>query len=424
MFSANSQNNTAPTSAHATANVLLFHLPAVLQDVVHMVYWLPTTKSSTKKQFQYVRHSSKYHGDLMALASKYVDAIGNYIANGGRHGGLLDKPNAHRLLELCAHSIPIFKHASNISELVLESIHQNFKGWLERNSHPNSHITALENAIAKYWSTRLYALFIYFLHGHEDEKESAYFGLIRMFLGEETAILYKTTRNPHPGLESLLLEFKERLPSLFKEPFPFMLEGRSLNPMIPASEQMWTAGNVLPNEDINDDIRKGVRHLRQLYAEHVHSTIEDVKYYCSAKLVVFNNKYAGHRRMYSHNMLHTGSVFSMVTDDSSSDFVAYAQTSHSVMAYFCALAFLSFDGKMLWAISRPMERITGIRHRRTSRIQVVRLCASARPVATIHQCDNRCKLLADGRFAHSSTVLQGGDWKLLSARQGFSPHGG
>ena len=187
-----------------------------------MVYWLPTSKSATKKDFQYVRLSSKYHGDLMALASKYVDAIGSYISNGGRHGGLLDKPNAHRLLELCAHSIPIFQHASNISELVLESIHQNFMGWLERNSNANAHITAFENAIAKDWSTRLYALFTYCLHGHEHEKESAYFGLIRMFLGEKTAILYKTTRNTHPGLESLLLDFQERLPSFFKEPITLM----------------------------------------------------------------------------------------------------------------------------------------------------------------------------------------------------------
>ena len=202
-----------------------------------------------------------------------------------------------------------------------------------------------------------------------------------------------------------------------------MLKGRSSNPMIPVSEQIWTAGNVLANEDITDDIQKGVRLLRQLYAEHPHATIEDVKYYCSAKLVVLN-KYAGHRRMYSHNVLHTGSVFSIITDDSSSDCVAYAQTSNSGMVYFCALAFLSFDGKMLWAVSRPMEHRTGLLHRCASRVQVVRLCASTRPVASIHQCDNRCKLLADGRFAHSSTVLQGGDWILLCARQGFPPHGG
>ena len=128
--------------------------------------------------------------------------------------------------------------------------------------------------------------------------------------------------------------------------------------------------------------------------------------------------------MYSHNVLHTGSVFSIITDDSSSDCVAYAQKSDSDMVYFCALAFLSFDGKMLWAVSRPMEHRTGLLHRCASRDQVVRLCASTRPVASIHQCDNICKLLADGRFEHSSTVLQGGDWILLCARQGFPPHGG
>ena len=202
-----------------------------------------------------------------------------------------------------------------------------------------------------------------------------------------------------------------------------MLKGRSSNPMIPVAERLWTAGNILPNTEINDDIRKGVRLLCQLYAEDPKSTIEDLKYYRSVKLVVFN-KYAGHRRMYSYNVLHIGSVFSIVIDDCRSDCVAYAQTPDSDTVYFCALAFLSFDGKILWAVSRPMERRTGLLHRCTSRIQVVRLCASVRRVAIIHQCDNRCNLLPDGRFLHASTVFQGDDWKLLGTRQGFPPHGG
>lgn len=235
--------------------------------------------------------------------------------------------------------------------------------------------------------------------------------------------MYKTPCNPHPGLERLLLDFRERLPSLFREPIPLMLKGRSSNPMIPVTKRLWMVGNTLPNTEITDDIQTGVHLLRQLYAVQRTSIIGDAKYYCSVKLVLFN-KYVGHRRMYSHNVLQRGSVFSIVTDDSSSHCVVYAQTPASRMVYFCSIAFVSFDGKIIWGISRRMERQHGSFYRCASRVQVVRLCGSARPVAPIHKCDDECKVFPDGHFKHSTTVLQGGEWKVLCARQGFPPHMG
>ena len=84
------------------------------------------------------------------------------MLNGGHHGHLLDKPNAHCLLELCAHSLPVYQHAANISESVQESVHQNFKGWMEKNSNHDAHITAVQMALTKDWASRLYALWYYY----------------------------------------------------------------------------------------------------------------------------------------------------------------------------------------------------------------------------------------------------------------------
>ena len=100
-------------------------------------------KTSTSADFNYVRKSEGYLGDLLNLASKYIHEAGMYILAGGLHGHLLDKPNAHRLLELCAHALPVCQHAANISESVLESVHQIFKGWMEKNSNHDAHITAV-----------------------------------------------------------------------------------------------------------------------------------------------------------------------------------------------------------------------------------------------------------------------------------------
>lgn len=419
----NQKYYTMNASAYATNDIRPFHLPALLQDVVSMVYWLPTTKSSTKKDFHYVRNSPEYHGDLLALASKYVDEIGEYIANGGRHGSILDKPNVHRLLELCANSIPIFQHATNISELVLESIHQNFKGWLERNSNHNSHITAFDNAIAKDWAIRLYALFNYFMYGTDHEKESAYFGLLRLLLGEDVAITYRTSIDPHPALKQLLSDFRTRIPSLFKPPIPFMLKGKSSNPMVPISKKYWAPGKTLSNSDLTDDVRHGARHLFQLYAGVRPTNPHDVKYYCSATLMLLN-KCTGHRREYSYNTLRTGSLFSVVTNDSDSHCVAYAQTSDSQIVYFCVIAFASMDERSIWSVSRRMETTDGLFFGCSSRVQLVHLCSSVRPVAAIHKCDEECKISPDGHFKHSHNILEGGQWEIIGARKGYPPHMG
>ena len=57
------------------------------------------------------------------------------------------------------YTIPTIGHARNCSELVLEGMHQVFKGWLEKNTHQTSHISAVERALARDWTGRVYALF-------------------------------------------------------------------------------------------------------------------------------------------------------------------------------------------------------------------------------------------------------------------------
>ena len=73
-------------------------------------------------------------------------------------GSLLDKPNTHRLLELVMCTFPMYGHGSLCSELLLEHTHQLFKGWLQRNTHPWAHITAMEKALEKDWMSRLSSL--------------------------------------------------------------------------------------------------------------------------------------------------------------------------------------------------------------------------------------------------------------------------
>ena len=90
---------------------------------------------------------------------RLLEACDRYIRDFGAKGIELDKPNSHRLLELCVHSITTYGHAQVLSELVLERTHRMFKGWLEKNSNPDSHLTAIDNALARDWMGRLISLF-------------------------------------------------------------------------------------------------------------------------------------------------------------------------------------------------------------------------------------------------------------------------
>lgn len=106
--------NISTYTAITNLNFPPFHLPHMLQNVVSLVYLLPNKKKCTSTDLNYVRYSELHHGDILVLSSMYLDEEGNYIVAGCHQGYLLDKPNAHRLLELCHNAIPIF-HMLQIS---------------------------------------------------------------------------------------------------------------------------------------------------------------------------------------------------------------------------------------------------------------------------------------------------------------------
>ena len=62
-------------------------------------------------------------------------------------GKFLNKPNAHRAIEVCVHTITNFGRALQCSEMVLEMVHNKFKAWLEANEHPSSHLTGMERVL-------------------------------------------------------------------------------------------------------------------------------------------------------------------------------------------------------------------------------------------------------------------------------------
>ena len=92
------------------------------------------------------------------MATQYLSHCEEVMRDDDKAGAILDKPNAHRAIELVMHTVPTFGHAGNCSKMVLELMHQVFKNWLERSAHQDSHLTAVERALTKDWMGRAYAL--------------------------------------------------------------------------------------------------------------------------------------------------------------------------------------------------------------------------------------------------------------------------
>ena len=57
----------------------------------------------------------QYYSDLRKMGMDYLLACDDLMAEDADTGAILDKPNAHRAVELALHTIPTFGHARNCS---------------------------------------------------------------------------------------------------------------------------------------------------------------------------------------------------------------------------------------------------------------------------------------------------------------------
>lgn len=84
--------------------------------------------------------------------------------------GWIDKPNCHRLLELCSHTISQIRYGRNICQLVLEMVHRSFKNWVEKNSIPSSPLNAVDWYMGRQWLWRIQNCFYPWKDGSKSEK--------------------------------------------------------------------------------------------------------------------------------------------------------------------------------------------------------------------------------------------------------------
>jgi len=241
-----------------------FHLPQQLQDIISLSYWWPKSTTSTEEEVSYVigEKGSKplqYWNDIQDKCDRYITSIGHYYEKGGKDAGILDKPNAHRLLEFAYCTLPTFGHTLNVVELVLEQAHRLFKEWLEKNTNHNAHLSAVDIAIGKDWMTRAFAAYTIWVNGTPDERRSAEISLTRLLLG---ANAMKLDRTDHE-VEVFFEEFFSSLPDAFKSPVIDELQGTSGTSILEIIEERWVLSN---QRDVlyKSQLKQAVRNLPQV----------------------------------------------------------------------------------------------------------------------------------------------------------------
>lgn len=81
---------------------------------------------------------------------------------------LPDKPNLHRMIELCEIAVPALLHCRELMELVFESAHQPLKKFIARINHKNAHIVAVEDCLVNDGQGRVAALHELEINAKED----------------------------------------------------------------------------------------------------------------------------------------------------------------------------------------------------------------------------------------------------------------
>ena len=401
----------------AIASPSPFHLPMLLQRIVEHLYWYPSTTTDSSDDFDYVLNDNgeRYQQTNMQRLTTYINAMNSYIAKVGRHGHELDKPNAHRLIELCVHTVPIFGHTLLVSELVLEMFHRGFKKWLETNPNHDAHVTAVEVALGRDWGARLYALHMYWSHGTEHEKNAAERGLQRLLLGKDIGLI----PDDNSDLRHLLDVFRKSLPSMFKKPVVSLLHQCRSRSMLPLDRQYWRSQCIqrdvvkFPNY-----FQQGARLLQglrpgttfQAYKEAVFKSVEQ-----------FSD--VPHSQRY--NKIREGSFVSVMAE--SPDVTVLSASKYAARRSFYVVVGIASDKREDWIFVKRMKATADDDVRYvlcdTSGLQLVRLSRFVQRAAAIHVCTSRCRIHDNAAHRlHQGTVFDGQQYRLCSRADGYPPH--
>ena len=373
-----------------------------------------------------------YYGQIAQLARAYIEACNDVHRTHAQLGKILDKPNAHRLIDLAMHTIPTFGHTRQCSELILETTHRVFKEWLEKNTHAASHITAIERALIRDWTGRLYALYKYWCNGTEHEKKTAERGLRRFILGAEHG---QVIESDHTWV-TFMAEFRELVHDSFREPVLSMMKETILVHNPRGRKNIWegTPGNGRRREGTLTTTRAVREGLGLLQIEYGHGQGREMHDFivCTHARFVRYHWTDPKRKSYAHGSLRPGCAVSVLREQGYDTRAQASSCSDTSFHFYLVYGIVQAEGKELWIIVKRLMETTLPRGRSSyyqafsvfgSPVEVVELTRAVRRVAVVHVCDEKCQRdVRRKRVNHFEDPSEGASVFILSRADGYPPH--
>jgi len=403
----------------------VFLLAQALQDLVAKVYFWPSKVVDGIEEVNRISGEGHrvYYGQLCSLAREFVEKADAMVTLCGERAMVLDKPNAHRALELCAHTIPNFGHARNCSEMVLEMVHRTFKEWLEVNTHADAHLTAMERALGRDWLGRIHALYMCWTHGNRRERDCAEIGLRRLFLGVEGLEVDETREEG----ARLLSVFWEAMRQTFRDPVLAQIRDCGAGTLPCEGRYEWDSVFRVRMSGRPADVDRCVRMLTLHYKLKLGVQEYDCDVYQRARYVRVE-KFGGYRRAQAHNTVCEGDVVSVVTgreDDETSTIVDSVEDGVGRLDIYVVLRILKGSDDVVWGAVREMKPRSVGMSCAGSPTRLLRFGRGVRRAAMVHVCDDGCEFNRLGNVAkHSKTAAAEGVYEILTRRHGYPPHMG
>ena len=339
-------------------------------------------------------------------------------------GAPLDRPMAHRLMELVMSTVPIYGHALLCSELILEHTHQIFKRWLLTNTHTDGHLTGMEKALARDWMWRLSSLYKIWTHGDGRTKAQAEVGLRRLLMGEDGMRVGPASRN---GM-AITAEMRAALQEAMRPPVTDLLEDcDDMNSSVSGSASYaWSAMWDDQAREFDPMCDKAIDKIVS-HRDPNDIDVEDLHFFKRARYM--QRDCSGPQRSYRYNVVEYDEAISAVVQDSTTnddEFVTCVSDGNGIRKFYVVAGIIgNLRTDEVWVVCKEMIAEWQLYNCRNSSVKYVKLGVSCRRVAMVHSCSQHC-IRKDGRAEpeHDRSPLQGGQYFMLGRADGFPPFQG
>ena len=417
-----------------------FAILTCLQYISSILFWTPTTSADGRACLEFVDRGQGrvYLSSLKDLAERYVAKLRSLYMKHGKVGLILDKPNVHRLLELCVHTIPVFGHAKHVTELVLENAHQSFKAWLEKNSHSDAHLSGMDRTLRRDFLSRIATCKRKARQrGSQSGPCTSNRDVLSMILGKEINFLAR-----HDGLSAeQMTSLENTVDTVLQPPVSRFLSIPQLNGENIANsvnESHWEGKDKERNGTWKNLVSDGMRML-QGSEKCTGSTNDDGQFdsqfirYDRARYI--RRSSSGRSNVYLHDIVRPEDVVQVILDTPLSAVLRQPTEEDSTKRYFFVV--LGIFGKKgshaLYAVVRRLNHCQGpdgyedVHEVSEGEEQVLPMTGNVRRAGVIHVCERKgaCRMkMTTGSTQQCGTLMTGGKAVILGREAGYPPHMG